>query len=157
MRREHPNNMVIVRVFFPFIFSFSHRWQGKVPQIVQQGTQFISAFTRAQLSKLLAAPMCDTFNGFRNYVIMAVLTDTGLWINEFLKLRKQDVDFVQMTLTVPKEMAKTRKTRTVPISCPVAKLHAELIAENEDFGSGRNALFYSVSVQNLHQTLSMNV
>ena len=104
----------------------------------------ISAFTQAQLSKLLAAPMCDTFNGFRDYVIMAVLTDTGLRISELLGLRKQDVDFVQMTLTVPWEMAKTRKTRTVPISRPVAKLLAELIAENEDFGSGRDALFYSV-------------
>lgn len=81
----------------------------------------ISAFTQEQLRKLLETPDRDTFNGFRDYVIMAVLTDTGLRISELFSLQVDDVDFQQLTLTVPWEKAKTRKTRTVPISKPVAK------------------------------------
>lgn len=61
----------------------------------------ISAFTEDQLKRVLAAPDRSTFNGFRDYVIMAVLVDTGLRISELFSLTKHDVDFHQLTLTVP--------------------------------------------------------
>lgn len=103
----------------------------------------IRSFTADQLKRFLAAPDKKTFNGFRDYVIMMTLSDTALRISELLSLTKDDVDFEQLTLTVPWERAKTRKTRTVPISKKVAKILAELIRENEDFGPNANFLFYS--------------
>ncbi|MCL6443007.1 MAG: site-specific integrase, partial [Alicyclobacillus sp.] len=51
--------------------------------------------------------------------------------------------FEALTLTVPWEKAKTRKKRTVPISKRTAKLLAEIIRENEDFGPQADYLFYS--------------
>lgn len=103
----------------------------------------IMAFTPEQVRKLLDAPDKKSFTGFRDYVVMMTLLDTGLRISELFSLTKADVDFEELTLTVPWEKAKTRKTRTVPISKRVARLLAELIRENEDFGPNANKLFYS--------------
>lgn len=103
----------------------------------------ISAFSESEVRRLLAVVDRNTYTGFRDCTIMVVMLDTGLRIGELFSLRKQDVDFQQMTLTVPWEKAKTRKTRTVPIAKQTAKLLAELLRENEDFGPNCDALFYS--------------
>ncbi|WP_245884599.1 tyrosine-type recombinase/integrase [Tumebacillus permanentifrigoris] len=105
----------------------------------------IRSFTSAQLKKYIATPDRGTYSGFRDYVIMMTLSDTALRISELLSLMKTDVDFKETCITVRSEEAKTRKSRTVPISKQVAKLLAELIRENEDFGPNANYLFYSVT------------
>lgn len=110
-------------------------------QKVDQDT--IIAFTSAQVKQLLSIPDRSTFSGFRDYVMMMILLDTGLRVSELLSLREEDVNFTELLLTVPWEKAKTRKTRSVPISKKVAKLLAELIQENRDFGSDARKLFYS--------------
>ncbi|QSO54185.1 tyrosine-type recombinase/integrase [Alicyclobacillus curvatus] len=103
----------------------------------------VSGFTEQQVRQLLAVVDRATFAGFRDYVIMVALLDTGLRISELFSLKVSDVDFQQLTLTVPWEKAKTRKSRTVPITKQSAKLLAELLRENEDFGPKADHLFYS--------------
>lgn len=103
----------------------------------------IHSFTVEQLKTLLAAPDRNTFSGFRDYVIMMTLVDTGLRITELLSLTLKDVDLKEFRITVPWGVAKTRKMRQVPISLRVAKLLAELQRENEDFGPNINHFFYS--------------
>jgi integrase/recombinase XerD len=103
----------------------------------------ISAFNEKQIRTLLAVVDRNSFTGFRDYVIMLTLLDTGLRISELFSLKVDDVDFEQLTLTVPWDKAKTRKTRTVPISKRTARLLAELIRENMDFGPQADYLFYS--------------
>ena len=103
----------------------------------------IMAFTLEQVQKLLSIPDQKTYAGFRDFVLMMCLLDTGLRCSELLSLTVDDINFEELTLTVPWDKAKTRKTRTVPISKKVAKLLAELIQENKDFGSNANKLFYS--------------
>ncbi|TCP53387.1 integrase-like protein [Tumebacillus sp. BK434] len=69
----------------------------------------ICSFTEEQLRKLLSVPDRNIFNEFRDYVIMATLADTGLRISELLSLKAVDVDFEQLTLTVPWEKEKLVK------------------------------------------------
>lgn len=101
----------------------------------------VTGFTDVQIRKLLDAPDTSTFVGFRDYVIMMTLLDTGLRISELFSLTKADVDFDNLTLTVPWEKAKTRRKRTVPISSQTAKLLLELMRENDDFGPDVQHLF----------------
>ncbi|WP_283246456.1 tyrosine-type recombinase/integrase [Paenibacillus sp. Marseille-Q4541] len=58
-----------------------------------------------------------------------------LRIDEALTLRKQDVNIMAGHVTLRKEIVKTRKGRTVPITKRTAKLMQELINETEDFDS----------------------
>jgi len=76
----------------------------------------VIAFTEDHVRKSLDMPDRSKYLGFRDYVVMMTLLDTGLRISELCSLRTKDVDFEQLTLTVPWEKAKTRKTRTVPMS-----------------------------------------
>ena len=66
----------------------------------------IMAFTQEQVKKLLLMPDRPTFSGFRDYVLMLMLLDTGLRINELLSIEVSDVDFETLMLTVPWEKAK---------------------------------------------------
>lgn len=54
-------------------------------QKVDQDT--IIAFTSAQVKQLLSIPDRSTFSGFRDYVMMMMLLDTGLRVSELLSLR----------------------------------------------------------------------
>lgn len=134
-----------MKAFFNWCYKEGYIAHSPTDGIKQQKVDYdrISAFNEGQIRRLLASPDRNTYVGFRDYVIMVTLLDTGLRISELFGLRRQDVDFEQMTLTVPWQKAKTRKTRTVPLSKSTAKLIAELLRENEDFGADADHLFYS--------------
>lgn len=68
----------------------------------------IMAFSEDQVRKLLDSPNKTTFIGFRDYVIMMVLLDTGLRIGELFSLKKSDVDFEQ--LIINSTMGKSKDT-----------------------------------------------
>ncbi len=95
----------------------------------------IKVMSATQLKLLLGAPNQRTYAGFRDYVIMNVLIDGFFRINEALSLRVQDIDFDLEMAEVRAEIAKTRHSRSVPLSRRTIKLIKELIQECKEFNS----------------------
>ena len=95
----------------------------------------LEAFTKKEIQILLKQPDMNSFAGFRDYVMMCVLLETGLHINELLNMKQSHIDFSTFMIDVPASTAKTRKFRQVPITRRIAHLLAELIEEVRDFGT----------------------
>jgi integrase len=67
------------------------------------------------------------FAQWRDKTLVLLLMDTGLRINEALSLAADQVDFKELTIIVPSQIAKNRKYRDVPISREVAKRLRQLL------------------------------
>lgn len=89
--------------------------------------------TIEELRSLIKAPDRKSFTGFRDYVIIHVLIDCMLRIGELSRLKVDDFDFENKTVTVRAKIAKNRKTRTLPLKPLTLRLVRELIRINEDF------------------------
>jgi len=90
----------------------------------------IGAFEKEQVLQLLAAPNQREYTGFRDYVLLTSLFDTGLRINEALNLTVDDLNVADRTITVRASIAKNGKSRVVPMSKRTAELLDALIEEN---------------------------
>lgn len=87
----------------------------KINLLKEESTTF-EVFNDDDVRKLLQSPNIKTFTGFRDYVMMLVLVDTGIRIGELTNLRIENVDFKLRQITIPAEVAKSRTLRVVPIS-----------------------------------------
>jgi integrase/recombinase XerD len=85
-----------------------------------------SVFTDEEVKALLNAPNKRIYTGFRDYVMMLVLIDTGMRITEMTSLKRGDIDLLYRQIIIPAEVTKARKTRIVPISDTTAKALEEL-------------------------------
>lgn len=83
----------------------------KVPEKV------VSAFTSEQLDKLMLACDTSTNNGFRDYVIMLVLLDTGMRVSELANLCISDVHVKYVKVN-----GKGQKEREIGLHSDVSKL-----------------------------------
>ncbi|MDH7573999.1 MAG: tyrosine-type recombinase/integrase [Clostridia bacterium] len=73
----------------------------------------IPAFSREQVLRLLRMPDKSTFKGFRDYMIMLVMLDTGMRISEVCGLKVKDLD---VSTGVIKVLGKGNKERFVYVS-----------------------------------------
>jgi len=96
-------------------------------------TEEKTVFTDEQIAALLDAPDTDTYVGFRNRTLMILLADSGLRINEALRLRTQHLDFAARCIRLPGEMNKNRKPRIIPLSAAVIRELMRLIEETQAF------------------------
>lgn len=82
-------------------------------------SKIVPAFTQEHIEKMLAA--CDTSDdvGFRDYVILLLLLDTGMRVNELAILRVEDVNLQSCYVKV---FGKGRKEREIGIYPEMAKL-----------------------------------
>jgi integrase/recombinase XerD len=108
-------------------------------QPVEEDT--IGAFTDEQVELLLSAPDQRTFSGFRDYVMMRLLLESGMRIKELLSLQTEDIDLGTRLITLPASINKNRKARVIPISREMVKLLIELINENKTFFPEQNHIF----------------
>jgi len=83
-------------------------------------------FTDEEVKALLDAPNKRIYTGFRDYVMMLVLVDTGVRVGELTALKRGDVDLVYRQIVLPAEITKTRRARVVPISTTTSKALGEL-------------------------------
>ncbi|GGG15717.1 tyrosine-type recombinase/integrase [Paenibacillus aceti] len=90
-------------------------------------------FTDDQLSALLNAPDTSTYVGFRDITLMMLLADTGLRINEALRLVTSHFDFAARCIRLPASLNKNRKPRIVPMSAPVVREIIRLIEETQSY------------------------
>ena len=112
-----------LKIFFNFLVKERYLSSNPLDAIRYQplDDNEFQAFSEEQVKALLKAPNRRTYTGYRDYVMMLVLLDTGLRIGEMTSLKVSDIDFQLRQITVRWEIAKTNKTRIVPISDQVAK------------------------------------
>ncbi len=53
--------------------------------------QLLHTFSDEQLQKLLSQPNRSTFTGYRNYIMMLVMLDTGMRLKELAALQIKDI------------------------------------------------------------------
>jgi integrase/recombinase XerD len=99
-------------------------------KLIRQDVDQTNAFTDAEIQALFKQPNLREYVGFRDYVIMNVLLDTGLRIGELLAMRIADIDFNTRFITVQAANSKNRTARIVPVSNAVIRLLLQLIEEN---------------------------
>lgn len=103
----------------------------------------VSGYTDEEIEMLLKAPDQRQFAGWRDYVLMMLMLDTGMRPNEAVSLRYEQIDFRKQTIFVPSERAKNRKGREVPVSREVLKLLRELYEETNSYFDSEGYVFMS--------------
>lgn len=135
------NIMRNVKVFCNFLLKENVISQVPTANVSYQkeSNDTFEVFSDDDVMKLIAAPNQRVYTGFRDYVMMLVLIDTGLRISEMTGVRLCDVDFATRQIYIRAENVKTRIGRFVPISAKTAK---ELDRLNEMTGAtGEDYLF----------------
>lgn len=82
----------------------------------------------AILTKLLSLPQKDTFAGLRDYALLLLTMDTGIRPKEALTLRVEDINLRSLEVNIRSEEAKTRVSRTLPLSPVTANAIRDLIS-----------------------------
>lgn len=121
-----------IKTFFKFCKDEGHLKQNPTEKVKLLKTEedTIEAFSSEQINLLLEQPDQRTFVGFRDYVLMVVMLDTGIRVGEAVQLKEEHFNFEQKILKVPASIAKNKKYRELPLSKKTAKLLKTLTKEN---------------------------
>ncbi|AMR05743.1 tyrosine-type recombinase/integrase [Bacillus thuringiensis] len=124
-----------MRAFYNFLVEVEYIQLNPFTKIksLKEAQDNIEALSVDQLKTLLKQPNQRTYAGFRDYVLMMLLADTGMRISEALNLQQEDIDFKTNVIELKDTNTKNRKTRYVPISQKTSKLLRELLVEIEGF------------------------
>lgn len=99
---------------------------------IRQDVDLTNCFTDEEVRALLEQPDKRDFVGFRDYVGIVLMLDSGMRISEMLGLRVGDIDFQTRFITLSGDRTKVRKPRLVPFSAHTSKLLLQLITENRE-------------------------
>lgn len=100
-------------------------------KLIRQDIDLTNCLTDDEVKAILKQPNLKDFVGYRDFVAINCLLDSGLRIQELMGLRASDIDFKSRFITLQGEQNKNRKPRLVPISTHVMKLLLQLITENK--------------------------
>lgn len=95
----------------------------------RKDTEDKTVFTDEQLTDMLAAPNTNIYVGMRDRTVMLLLADSGLRINEALRLELAHIDFTARCIRLPGALNKNRKPRIIPLSPAVLRELLRLIDE----------------------------
>lgn len=101
------------------------------------------------IKKLLDVMDLKTYAGFRDYCIILLTLDTGIRPNEAFNLLISDIDFLGKTLTIRKEVSKTRRSRILPLSRQTLSVINKLISFKPNEWT-RNYLFLTVDGETMN-------
>ncbi len=101
----------------------------------------IQTFTKEQVVALLEKPDRDTFSGYRDYTMMLILLETGIWISELCNLKIGDVFFKEQEIRITR--GKGGKARRVPIQQTCAKVIRRYLDIRGDLET--DALFVNIN------------
>ena len=79
------------------------------------------------LTNLLSLPKRETFAGLRDHALLLLTLDSGIRPKEALSLKVDDINLRSLEVYIRSEVAKTRTSRTLPISPITANTIRELI------------------------------
>ncbi|MGF6951001.1 integrase/recombinase XerD [Neobacillus sp. B4I6] len=122
--------------FFRFLFN-----EGMIPsnpmqnisQVRDDAREEVPGIPDEQIDAILASYDDRQFAQWRDKTLILLLLDTGLRIGEALSLTATQIDFKDLTVTVPSQIAKNRKSREIPISREVAKRMRQLLDETQQY------------------------
>lgn len=80
------------------------------------------------IRRLLSVIDLTSYAGLRDYAIILLTLDTGIRPKEAFSLRISDIDFHHNTLTIRKEIAKTRTSRILPLSIQTIEVLNRLVS-----------------------------
>lgn len=100
-------------------------------KLLKQDIDLTNCLTDSDVKGILQQPNQRDYVGFRDFVAINLLLDSGIRINELVSLNSSDIDFSTRFITLSSKQNKNRKTRIVPISAYVMKLILQLMTENQ--------------------------
>ncbi|MEQ4486183.1 tyrosine-type recombinase/integrase [Cohnella silvisoli] len=113
-------HLAILKAFFAFLVAEKYAdcniADGLKP--FKTHLSLMHTFTDAHLMRLFAEPDRSTFTGFRNYMMMLVLLETGIRLSELTQLAITDILLDEEIVRV--RQGKGRKARMVPIQQTVS-------------------------------------
>lgn len=123
------NTIRYLKAFFNWLISERILSQNPMDGIKfqKEDSDTFEIFTDEDVIKLLEQPNRRVYTGFRDYVMMLVLLDTGVRIGELTSLRVRDVDFSLRQIVLPASITKGNRLRVVPISKKCADAIKQLI------------------------------
>jgi len=95
------------------------------------------------IERLLDLPDKKTYTGLRNYTLILFSIDTGIRPGESLRLTQEDFNFASLLINVPAPIAKSRKSRLVPISVQTAMAVKKLLSVHHSDWSEDTPVFAS--------------
>ncbi|MHA7108313.1 tyrosine-type recombinase/integrase (plasmid) [Bacillus sp. C-3-6] len=99
-----------MRAFYNFLVEEDYVHLNPFTKIksLKEAKDNIEALSVDQLKTLLKQPNQRTYAGFRDYVLMMLLADTGMRISEALNLQQEDIDFktnvIELKLLIQKNV-----------------------------------------------------
>lgn len=107
----------------------------KIPKVPKK---VVPTFTKEEVQRLMSQPDRKTCEGFRDYVLMLVLLDTGARVSEVAGLTLESVDLESGYLKV---MGKGGKERPIPFGYKVGKALMKYRLKYRPEPHGNNAFF----------------
>ncbi|SDT21829.1 integrase/recombinase XerD [Paenibacillaceae bacterium GAS479] len=105
-------------------------------KLIKEPIDTVQGLTESQVRSLLKACKQSTYTGFRDYVFILLIIDSGLRQGEMITLDSNSFDFDIGVVKVSEEISKNGKSRIVPVSRKVLNLVQKLLYENRiNFGS----------------------
>lgn len=118
-----------LKCYLNWLFANGHIKENIAPYLalVRVPQDTIQPLTKSEIRKMLDSCNLKTYSGFRDYIIMLVILDTGIRINELCETKLGDIDTKNMLLRVRAEVSKTRIERPLPLSKQTSSLLSQLI------------------------------
>ncbi|MCG7407758.1 tyrosine-type recombinase/integrase [Paenibacillus sp. ACRRX] len=115
------------KAFFNFLNEEGYLTSNPTAEIkpLKYEKKMLETFTKTQVKALLGTPNRATFTGYRDFVIMQLLLDTGIRISELEGVKITNIEWKNQILIV---MGKGRKERAVPISSTLLRHLKEYVA-----------------------------
>ncbi|WP_286884060.1 tyrosine-type recombinase/integrase [Aneurinibacillus sp. UBA3580] len=112
-----------------------------IKQLRNDEAKEVEGLSDEELRRVLESYNERYFAEWRDKTLILLLLDTGMRINEALTLTVQQIDFKQLSLYIPSEIAKNRKEREIPLSREVAKKVKELYEETRQYFGDTDYIF----------------
>lgn len=137
--RSVNNSIRVLRVFYNWAIKKKHIGNNPAQEVGLQteDIETFEIFSDDEIEAILAAPRRRTYTGLRDYVMMVLMTDTGMRVGEMSLLVRGDFDLTYRQIGMRAEITKNRRARNVPISRTTADLLRDLfeyigIGDDED-------------------------
>lgn len=112
-----------------------------ISQVRDDAHEEVPGIPDEQIDAILSSYDDRQFAQWRDKTLILLLLDTGLRIGEALSLTAVQIDFRKLTITIPSQIAKNRKSREIPISREVAKRLRQLLDETQQYFGDGSKLF----------------
>lgn len=138
------HRLVYLRAFLSYAVEEGYLSENPLSKIKKRKEQSrIVEIPTEVLQDLLKLPNKRTYSGLRDYTLILLSLDSGIRPSEALGLLLKDIDTKHYTITVPFNIAKTRTTRTLPLSATTVNALNRLIRVRPTGWSSSSPVFCS--------------